>query len=210
MDLSGVLLRVWISPARSPPVRTFRRAAAAVLGEIAEQRVHGVEARGVDHRAALAAHGDKAGLPQPVEMKRQRVGRRARAVPRPRRPACPRGPACTSSRKASSRLSCASAASAAMASDLFHISTNIEILAEVNSRGGFDCPGAYPPRPSRNCCGVVPVCLRKKRREVGRVGEAEIVGNLVDRLAGEHQLALGLGQDALADQVAGGDAARRA
>jgi len=48
-------------------------AAAAILGEKAEQRIHGLELRSVDHRAAIAAHGDKPGGPQPIEVKRQRI-----------------------------------------------------------------------------------------------------------------------------------------
>ena len=50
--------------------------------------------------------------------------------------------------------------------------------------------------------------LAEKAREVGRVGEGQFFGNVVDRLRGENQLALGFGEDALADQVAGGDAGR--
>ena len=46
--------------------------------------------------------------------------------------------------------------------------------------------------------------LAEEAREVGRVGEGQIVGDLVDRLSGEHELALGLGQHALADEMAGG------
>jgi hypothetical protein len=38
------------------------------------------------------------------------------------------------------------------------------------------------------------------------VREGEVVGDLVDRLVGEDELALRLGQHALADEVAGGDA----
>ncbi len=48
-------------------------AAAAILGEVAEQRVHGLEARGVNHLAALAAHRHQSGAAQPVEMKCQGV-----------------------------------------------------------------------------------------------------------------------------------------
>ena len=49
--------------------------AAAIVGEISDQRVHRLEPGRIDHRAALAAHRDDAGDPQPVEMKGQRVGR---------------------------------------------------------------------------------------------------------------------------------------
>src|SRR5450759_5955065 len=44
--------------------------------------------------------------------------------------------------------------------------------------------------------------LAEKSGEVRRIGKRQIVGNLVDRLIGEHQLALGFGQYALADQMA--------
>ena len=50
--------------------------------------------------------------------------------------------------------------------------------------------------------------LAEKSREVRRVGKRQVVGNLVDRLAGKHQLALGFGQYALADQMAGRHAGR--
>src|SRR5215510_9486554 len=51
------------------------RALAAILREVAEQRVHGVVARGVDHRPPFAPHGDEPGLAQAVEVERQRVRR---------------------------------------------------------------------------------------------------------------------------------------
>src|ERR1700730_9995316 len=51
-----------------------------------------------------------------------------------------------------------------------------------------------------------PSLLAEKAGEVGRIGERKIVGDLVDRLAGEYKLTLGFGEHALADQVAGGDA----
>jgi hypothetical protein len=59
------------------PARKLWLAGAALFGEEADQRVHGVVARRVDHRAAVAAHGHKTGLAQPVEMKREGVGRQA-------------------------------------------------------------------------------------------------------------------------------------
>jgi hypothetical protein len=67
---SAMIERAWGSA-------EFRLPAAAILGQVGQQCVHGVEARGVDHRAAVAADRDERGLPQPVEMKRQRVGRQA-------------------------------------------------------------------------------------------------------------------------------------
>src|SRR5674476_468626 len=48
--------------------------------------------------------------------------------------------------------------------------------------------------------------LAEKSREVRRIGECEIIGDLVNRLIGEHELALGFGQHALADQVTRGHA----
>ena len=48
--------------------------------------------------------------------------------------------------------------------------------------------------------------LAEEAGEVGRIGKGEVVGDFVDRLAGEHELTLGFGEHALADQVAGGDA----
>ena len=50
---------------------------AAFLGEEADQRVHGVVTRRVDHRAAVAAHGHEAGLAQTVEVKREGVRRQS-------------------------------------------------------------------------------------------------------------------------------------
>jgi hypothetical protein len=44
--------------------------------------------------------------------------------------------------------------------------------------------------------------LPEKAREMRRVGERQVIGDLVDRLGGEHELALGFGQHALADQMA--------
>ena len=43
---------------------------------------------------------------------------------------------------------------------------------------------------------------------MGRIGERQFLGDVVDRLRGEDQLALGLGEHALADQMARGDAGR--
>src|SRR5262249_40653996 len=70
-------------------------------------------------------------------------------------------------------------------------------------------PLSVLPLPSPRRAELVrrgPGLLAEKAGEVGRIGESKIVGDLVDRLAGEHQLALGFGEHALADQVAGGDA----
>src|ERR1043166_1534096 len=50
--------------------------------------------------------------------------------------------------------------------------------------------------------------LAEETGEVGGIGEAEVVGNLGDRLVGEYELALGLGEHALADEMPGGDADR--
>src|SRR6266853_3674218 len=48
--------------------------------------------------------------------------------------------------------------------------------------------------------------LAEEAGEMRGVREGEIVGDLVDRRVGEDELALRLGQHALADEVAGGDA----
>src|SRR5580658_8252033 len=50
--------------------------------------------------------------------------------------------------------------------------------------------------------------LAEEAGEMRRVGEGQLLGNVVDRLGGEDQLALGFGEDALADQMAGGNAGR--
>ncbi len=55
----------------------LRHATAAVIGEKRDERVHGVELRRVDHRAAFPPHRDQPTQPQPVEMKRERVRREA-------------------------------------------------------------------------------------------------------------------------------------
>src|ERR1700686_719006 len=47
--------------------------------------------------------------------------------------------------------------------------------------------------------------LAEETREVRRIGKGEIVGDLADRKIGEDELALRFRQNALADQVAGGD-----
>src|SRR5580704_19639077 len=54
-----------------------RHALAAVLGEVAEQRVHGLEPRRIDHRAARAPHRHQARRPEAVEMKCESIGRQA-------------------------------------------------------------------------------------------------------------------------------------
>src|SRR5262249_36987819 len=51
-----------------------------------------------------------------------------------------------------------------------------------------------------------PGLLAEKAGEVGWIREGKIVSDLVDRLAGEYELALGFGEHALADQMPGGDA----
>src|SRR5580693_4736804 len=42
--------------------------------------------------------------------------------------------------------------------------------------------------------------------EVGRVGEGELLRDFLDRLSGEDECALGLGEHALTDEMTGGDA----
>ena len=46
---------------------------AAILGQIAQQRIHGVVACDVNHRAAVAPHCHQPGLTQPIKMKGQVV-----------------------------------------------------------------------------------------------------------------------------------------
>ncbi len=48
--------------------------------------------------------------------------------------------------------------------------------------------------------------LAEEAGKVGGIGEGKIVGDLVDRFAGEDELALRFGEHAVADQVTGGDA----
>jgi hypothetical protein len=48
-------------------------AAAAILSEEAEERIHLVELGGVDHRPAFAAHGYKPGRPEPIKVKSQGI-----------------------------------------------------------------------------------------------------------------------------------------
>jgi hypothetical protein len=51
-----------------------KRALATVFGEEGNEAVHRRKACGVDHGAAVAAHRDKPGRAQPVEMEREGVG----------------------------------------------------------------------------------------------------------------------------------------
>ena len=94
------------------------RTAAAVIREIGEQRIHGVEVRRVDHRAAVTANRDETGIAQPVEMERQRVRREFKCVGNAAGGQA-LGPASTSRRNTSRRLSWARAAKAATASCFF-------------------------------------------------------------------------------------------
>src|SRR5215468_3363663 len=55
--------------------RRARHPAAAVFGEEAKQRVHLLELRRVDHRAALAAHTDKPRRAKSVKVESQGIGR---------------------------------------------------------------------------------------------------------------------------------------
>src|SRR5579872_870574 len=56
------------------------RALAAIFGQERNEAIHRLEARGIDHRAALAAHGDKSCRTKPVEMKSERVGRKPQGL----------------------------------------------------------------------------------------------------------------------------------
>src|ERR1700675_3137265 len=48
--------------------------------------------------------------------------------------------------------------------------------------------------------------LAEEPREMRRIGEGELLGNVMDRLRGEAQLALGFGQHALTDNMTCGNA----
>src|SRR3954466_4873862 len=62
-------------------------------------------------------------------------------------------------------------------------------------------PAARLPELVRRGAGL----LTEEPGEMGGIGECEIVGDLVNRLTGEYELALGFGEHALADEVTGGD-----
>jgi hypothetical protein len=55
-------------------------AAATVFGEEAKQRVHLFEPRRVDHRAALAAHGNKTRRAKSIKMESQGIRREIESV----------------------------------------------------------------------------------------------------------------------------------
>src|SRR3984893_4068263 len=52
----------------------------AVLRQIAEQRVHRVEAWGVNHRSAVTSHSDQSGRTEAIKMKGQSVGRQVECL----------------------------------------------------------------------------------------------------------------------------------
>src|ERR1700750_2966435 len=62
-------------------------------------------------------------------------------------------------------------------------------------------PSARRPELVRRGAGL----LAEEPGEVGGIGECEIVGDLVNRLTVKHELALGFGEHALADEVTGVD-----
>src|SRR5665213_2923518 len=78
------------------------------------------------------------------------------------------------------------------------------------------------PLPYRLSAFVYPLtaaslaeCLRRhaglfaeKSGEVRGIGKSQIIGNLVDRLSGKHELALGFREHALADQMSSRHAGR--
>ena len=69
----GALGACWL--AGSDRLALFRFTAAAVLGQEAEQFVHRLEPRGIDHRATLATYRDKAREAQSVKMEGERIRR---------------------------------------------------------------------------------------------------------------------------------------
>ena len=88
----------------------------------------------------------------------------------------------------------------------------------VRSLRKLDCvPGMTIESVAPHPLPAPPTTKRLRRRaglaaeEAGKVrgvGERQVVGDLLDRLVGENELALGFGQDALADQMPGGHAGR--
>jgi hypothetical protein len=195
----------------------LRLPAATVLGEIGEQRVHGVEPRRIDHRAAAAPHGHKAGLAQPVEMKRQRVrwkpkpcgdfaGRQARpGPPAPAGDRCRAG--CPGQEPRAPRRRPSFPCFHDYGNELSAVKRNCAI-ATGSAFGRATRQSTYR-RPAALPASALPKRLRRharllaeEAREVRRVGKAQFECDLVDRLAGKHQRALGLGQYTLADQVA--------
>jgi hypothetical protein len=50
-------------------------ALATILGQVIQEGMHGLEARGIDHRPPIPSHRDKPGLAQAIEVKRQSVWR---------------------------------------------------------------------------------------------------------------------------------------
>jgi hypothetical protein len=54
---------------------TFGAALTAILGQVTQKGVHGLEAGGINHRPPIPSHRDKPGLAQAIEMKRQSVWR---------------------------------------------------------------------------------------------------------------------------------------
>src|SRR4030081_394100 len=81
MRFMGMLLSGWTLDALDARGLAGRRrcaflrsAATAVVSQKAEQRVHRLEARRVDHRPAFAADRDQAGLAQTIEVEGERIG----------------------------------------------------------------------------------------------------------------------------------------
>src|SRR5271169_1292275 len=70
----------WIRDFARRGLALLRAALAAIIGQVAEQHIHGVEPRGVNHRAALAPDGDESGLAQAIEMEGQGVRRESKSV----------------------------------------------------------------------------------------------------------------------------------
>jgi hypothetical protein len=68
----GALMRRFAGGSR----RARRRAATAIFSQIAKQRIHSVEPRGIDHRSAIAAYGDQSGFTKPIEMEGQGIWRK--------------------------------------------------------------------------------------------------------------------------------------
>jgi len=51
-----------------------------MIGKIRHKRIHGLEPRRIDHRAAVTPRRDKTRIAQAIEMERQRIGRQPQAA----------------------------------------------------------------------------------------------------------------------------------
>ena len=80
---------------------------------------------------------------------------------------------------------------------------------------GVPARDTHASRPKQSAASLFAEFVRcrtglfaEEPREMRRIGERELLGNVVDWLRGEHKLALGFAQHALADQMSSSDAGR--